>query len=57
MMQETKARIAFTIVLVIFGLLPFFALQQAWDYRKLVTDEATAPGVVTKVDRRWHRQK
>jgi uncharacterized protein YjeT (DUF2065 family) len=57
MMQETKARIAFAIVFVIFGLLPFFALQQAWDYRKLVKDEATAPGVVTKVDRRWHRQK
>ncbi len=57
MTQQTRNRIALAIVFVIFGLLPFFVLQQAWQYQKLVTEEATAPGAVTKVDRRWHRHK
>jgi hypothetical protein len=54
-MSITKTKIALAIVFTVLALLSLVALYKGLQYRQLVTENATAPGVVTKLDRRWNR--
>jgi hypothetical protein len=54
-MSITKTKIALAIVFTVLALLSLVALYKGLQYRQLVTENATAQGVVTKLDRRWNR--
>ena len=54
-MAITRTKIALAIVFTVLALLSVMALYQVLQYRQLVTENATSPGVVTKLDRRWNR--
>ena len=54
-MSITRTKIAFAIVFTMLALLSIVALHEVVEYRQLVTENDIAPGVVTKLDRRWNR--